>query len=878
MKRVLPVVVVVAIAAVAGFLLYGHERASPTTKPSRGSAGSGSPRTTSVPGTDHAPAHVDATVTDAKGPIAGAVVRFAGPGGDIVVAKAGADGLAHVDGLAPGSWTASASAPDHEPAAAKARELQSGENAAIAIVLPLGGRALTGLVTDATGGPVSGARVDAARLGGLARAGDAVASTTTATDGRYKLTIGEGQATVAVNHPDYAPQQRYVDIAETGTIANFQLVPGGVIEGEVRDERSKAPVAGARVVASRDQTMSFGEAAAHRVTAGPDGHFRITGLRPGAYSLEASLGPLYSNAPTVVGLGVAEQVSDVVILVGNGAAIRGIVVDEHDAPVAGIEVSTFGNREYSSEDKSDAKGAFAVAGLSPGRYELVGNGDDYITSGTTAVDVATKDVDNVRVRVRRGGRVKGHVEPRQACEVKLDSDNDDMHGMPMMIAPQQTAADGEFALGPVQPTPYTVTARCPSGEQGSKQIQVTPGMADVVIEVKPGASIAGRVVDGRGKPLAGATVNAAPLTSGERTTIVNGMMTSGSAALTSATGTFELKGLVATTYRLRVLDRGRPLPMKTTEAATKIAIGATDHKTGVELVVDRPDGVIKGNVIGPDGKPLADAWVSVEQSFDDMLGLHGDGGSDGGGPGESRTVMIDSSDGGESNAIAPVLTDASGHFEISGLARTPWRVVAEAQAGKLRGHTDAVKPDATITITIAGVSELHGQVHVTGTPPPWFQVELEGPTGAQRTFGWTDGSFAFGRVDPGDYTVRVTSAAGNGEAAVKVGATAGAPVQITLASNAVVTGKLVDKDGAAIPDVGVVCVPDQGPGRLQISLDAPPPRTGPDGSFRVETKAGTVVVAAMTPGAPTTKRGVVLQAGQTVDIGPLVVDAKPPPK
>ena len=40
----------------------------------------------------------------------------------------------------------------------------------------------------------------------------------------------------------------------------------------------------------------------------------------------------------------------------------------------------------------------------------------------------------------------------------------------------------------------------------------------------------------------------------------------------------------------------------------------------------------------------------------------------------------------------------------------------------------------------------------------------------------------------------------------------------------------------------------------------------------------TVVVAAMTPGAPTTKRGVVLQAGQTVDIGPLVVDAKPPPK
>jgi len=877
MKRVLPVVGLLAIVGIAGFLLYGHGRTSPATKPSPRSAGSGSARTATVPGTDHAPAHVDVTVTDAKGPLGGAAVRFAGPGGDVVVAKAGGDGIAHVDGLAPGSWTVSASAPDHVPAAAKPRELHAGETAAIAIALPLGGRALTGTVTDASGGPVSGARVDAARLDGLAKPADAVASTTTGTDGRYRLTIGDGHATVAVNHPDYAPQQRYVEISETGATADFQLVPGGVIEGEVRDE-SKAPVAGARVVASRDQTMSFGEAAAHRVTAGPDGHFRITGLRPGAYSLEASLGPLYSHAPTVVGLGVAEQVTDVVILVGKGAAIHGVVVDEHDAPVPGVEVSTFGNREYGG-DKSDAKGAFVVAGLSPGRYELVGRAEDYISTGTTAVDVATKDVDNIRVGVRRAGHVKGHVEPRQVCEVRIDDDDDLMaartHGMPIMIAPQETAADGEFALGPVQPTPYVVTARCPSGDQGSKQVQVAPGMADITVDVKPGASIAGRVVDGHGKPIASATVNAAPLTQGERTTIVNGMMTSGSAAMTSATGAFELKGLSAATYRLRVLDRGRPLPMK---ADVKLAIGATDHKTGVELVVDRPDGVIKGTVIGPDGKPLADAWVSVEQSFEDMLqGLHGDGG-DGGGAGESRMITIDNSDGGESNVIAPVLTDASGHFEISGLPRTPWRVVAEAQAGKLRGHADAVKPDATIAITIAGISELHGQVHVDGTPPPWFAVELDGPTGAQRTFGWTDGSFAFGRVDPGDYTVRVTSAAGNGEAQVKVGATAGAPVQITLASNAIVTGKLVDKDGKPVPDVGVVCVPDQGPGRLQISVSAPPPRTGPDGGFRVETKAGTVVVAAMTPGAPTMKRGVVLQAGQTVDVGPLVVDAKPPPK
>ena len=192
MKRVLPVIGLLGIAIAAALYLYGSRTRSPSTPTPAGSAATGSATRAIVPGTDHPPAHVDVTVTDAKGPIAGAVVRFAGS--DIVTTKTGADGIAHVNGLAEGSWTISASAPDHQPAAAKPRELHAGETASIVLVLEAGGRALTGLVTDATGGPVSGARVDAARLAS-ARPADAVASTTTGTDGRYKLTIGEGQAT-----------------------------------------------------------------------------------------------------------------------------------------------------------------------------------------------------------------------------------------------------------------------------------------------------------------------------------------------------------------------------------------------------------------------------------------------------------------------------------------------------------------------------------------------------------------------------------------------------------------------------------------------------------------------------------------------------------
>jgi hypothetical protein len=72
-------------------------------------------------------------------------------------------------------------------------------------VLAPGGKPLTGLVTDATGGSVAGARVDAAGLGRIARASDAVATTMTGSDG-YKLTVAMGQLLVGVSNPDYAPQ------------------------------------------------------------------------------------------------------------------------------------------------------------------------------------------------------------------------------------------------------------------------------------------------------------------------------------------------------------------------------------------------------------------------------------------------------------------------------------------------------------------------------------------------------------------------------------------------------------------------------------------------------------------------------------------------
>ena len=72
-------------------------------------------------------------------------------------------------------------------------------------------------------------------------------STLTGADGKYKLTVAEGQLLVAASERGATRRSRgYVEVGAGGATADFALVPGGVIEGIVRDEKTQQPVAGAR--------------------------------------------------------------------------------------------------------------------------------------------------------------------------------------------------------------------------------------------------------------------------------------------------------------------------------------------------------------------------------------------------------------------------------------------------------------------------------------------------------------------------------------------------------------------------------------------------------------------------------------------------------
>ncbi len=862
MKRILAVVVllVVVVGAWWWFSKRGDGKSSDTTATTKLTQPNGSSvvHGGAVPAIEWA--ELTVSVKDASGPVA-AALRIAGDA--VIATKSGADGRAVVK-LPPGEYAISASADGRLPAAATKR-LGPGEHTTLELVLVAGGVTLTGLVSDASGGPVANARIDASKLGALFRPGQAIAMAITGGDGKYKLTVPPGQLLIGAGHPDYAPQSRYLEVGAAGATADFALVPGGVIEGIVRDDKTKEPVAGARVVASPDQaTIQLAEASRHLATAGADGKFRIAGLRPGAYELGAAKDLRHSRSATRVGLGVAEQLTDVEILVGIGPVVRGKVIDDKGAPAAGATVVVMGEGSRDDETTAGPDGTFELAGLAPGHFFLRGQGSGFVPDRMTSVELAQKDVEGVVVRVVHGEKVTGHVEPRQICDVRMDLDDAGLASgqMPMLLAPVTTGADGNFELSPMSPGKTTFAARCPSGDQGSLSVVVAPGLGPQVIAVKAGASIAGRVIDGEGKPVPNATVVASPRGTSEHVQLVNGVVTSGVQGLTNAAGAFELKGLAPATYALTVMDRGRPLRLRS--APAPIALGATDHKTGVEVAVDRATGKISGTVKGPDGKPLADAWVSARQSLQDLVaGMTDKDPTEG-----SRMITVsatDDSEGGGATEIPPALTDANGHYELTGLPHVRFQVVAEAQAGKLRARAADITPDATVDLQVQALTSMKGTVHGAAGPAALFSVELVGPTPLQRSF--TQGAFEVARVDPGSYTVRVTSADGNGEATVQVVAGQQATVDIALAANAILIGKLVDATGKPGANLPITITDDAGDGHMAISLEGPPPTSAEDGSFRIETKPGKKIFVVMTHPRPFARRGLVLAAGQTLDLG-----------
>jgi protocatechuate 3,4-dioxygenase beta subunit len=897
--------VVVALAAIAAVVVIRFrpregDRRAKAPPPSAAAPSAAAPASPAAPAPGPTAARVRGKVLDAAGqPIAGAVVRFAQPSSrrhpaDPSVTQSGAGGEYQLADLPPGKWTASASASGYLPANLDDIVLGAGEERALDLRLEPGGRVLRGTVSDRTGGAIAGALVEASPTLGLLPGGTGkAAAALTARDGSYTLGLGDGRYRVTAAHPDYVREARNVELSTAGATVDFALLPAGAIEGTVRELGSGAPVPGAIVSHEREAVAGgfLGTAMpvvgrrAGAVIAGADGRFRITGLEPGGIRLEARARGLGSRDKTVVSLGVAEQVSGVELFLGKALAIRGKVVYDDGTPVPGADIEAFGPSGSASTTAGD-DGRFALEGLAPATWNLIATGGEGIPGDRARVALRDDDAE-VTLTMKRGATVTGRVEPAAPALVrqKLEPANaGPRRGVIARIAGRQTTAgaDGSFSLGPLEPGTLRLEARAADGRRGEATVAVgAEGARDVVIKLEEHGGIAGRVVDEQGKPVPGMVVNIARVDGPDSgtTLIINGQDVASTRAPTGPDGSFSALGLEAGSYELTVTDDGGGrVALARGAAPPRVELEANERETGVEIVVERRDGRISGTVLDPEGKPLADAYVMAAAPRLEIVPPPRP--APGQGPGTAMRRVIawadDSDDLG--SATTPVLTDASGRFEITGLRRGKYRVLGEGLAGKARGQLPEVMTGADVTLKLDMLTRLDGKVTAGGKPVSQFTVELGGAISRSQTFRDAGGAFTIDRVDPGKYTVKVVAPEGNGAVDTTIQPGQAATVAIALESHARVVGKVLRADGSPLAGAPVIFAPRQPGGQIRIEMTGDTPTTGADGSFDVQVAAGKHVFLVLGDGPmPAVRKDVEVTVGQVVDLGTLKVEPPPPP-
>ena len=837
------------------------------------------------------PGRLEGRVHDGAGAaIAGAVIRVEGGDGPQTVAARG-DGTFEVGELAAGDYRVAVAAPGFVPHQDDAVVVRAGETARLDVTLAAGGTAVVGTISDAMGGPIEGAVVSAARRRGPLDQGQTSAATLTDRDGHYRLSLAPGSYGVAAEHDDYLRAATTIELAAAELTVDLRLVPGGVIEGVVKDVATGAVVAGAEVVAEGERLGFLGGGGRHRATpSDPAGRFRLTGLPPGALRLTAQVQAdgRRSREPLVATLGIGEAVTGVELWIEAAPYVAGRVVDERGRGIADAAVVIMAPTSAEAAT-TDADGAFRVLGVEPGTYRVMASHRDHQPAAPQQLVVAERPVTDVVIELAASPRVVGRVEPPTEAAISVDPDAGPGGFDTLMFADGDTSLsgpDGRFQVSPIKPGRHVVDAKASDGRRGQVAVEVPAvGEVEAVIRLEERGSIAGTVRDQHGAPLGGVTVSVRGAGAVLHRVIVNGVEVSADRVVTAADGGFVVRGLDAGSYALGVLDErggalravgGKPGPLAT------VKLAANEQKRGVALAVELDDGIIRGVVKDASGAPKADAWVRAALRPEALMPTRGDG-DDGPGSSSSTQVVVMRTDGDDGGAAAPVLTDAQGRFEIARLRRGTYDLVAEADRGALHGRTDGVATGGTATITLGGLGAIAGVVTVAGAPATDFTVELAAPGpgdgGHRQRVRTADGRFRLERLEPGRYTVDARAPAGRGSAEAVVTAGGTVEVAIALVGDATIRGRVRDAAGRPLANASILNLPG-GPsdGHGSFSFDGPPAMTDADGRFEITVAPGAWRLIALAGGTPSDLGyTVTVAAGQVVDAGDLTAGPMTPP-
>jgi len=578
-------------------------------------------------------------------------------------------------------------------------------------------------------------------------------------------------------NPGRDPAPPWVEVRAGGEAVQDLMVSSGYpLHGTVTAKDTGEPIEGA--------VIRVGDNPAQRVRTDKNGRFELPGLpyNDSAFLMVSADG--FADAHQQVYFRALQGKAEKSFALERAVSLGGRVIGPDDHGIAGAQVSGGGKGATTDED-----GRFLVTGIpasrKPGALWVMAEG---IARTSAKIEDHRVGADENEVLIRlspRGGTVWGHVKdpegkPVQEARVSLRIPrrpgyvcSTDEHGR----FERQNVVPGVYRLEVI--TKGALEDRCSRFRRVRREeIRIDDGgRTQVDVTLRLGSTITGRVVDGFGQPLEGASVHARPSPEWRRT----GQATFRDVrrTLTRPDGTFLLEGLLEGdgTFVLSARKVGYqaatlPDPLggrrgyMEFETDAALVDGVKPGAQGVVIALKKIPRIQGRVTVAATGKPAAEFWIRAERSSPEKPSGR-----------KSYQDYFTDSDG---RFLLPV---REGTFAVT--ARTP---AGESSPPVTVLAVSGSTAPAVQLVVHRGASVCGMVVTPNGGPAAESTVvllALEGEDrGAWKGGATTDdkGSFAIRHVSPGAYLARATQIGfPEREAVERIVLAAGAETEVRLA-------------------------------------------------------------------------------------------------
>lgn len=613
------------------------------------------------------------------------------------------------------------------------------ENEALSIQLGEGG-AISGTIFDGeTGQGISGAIVTVNDLADVRKT--AVSDST----GRYFVRgITEqrrGVSSVSVEAEGYKrsgnEQIEVMEGRETPN-ADFFLERNGSIRGIVLNN-SGAPLPGVSISAKRQHSPDTSVVIniAPMVTSGPDGRFEIFDVGSGEGAFLEGAHPQYlTSRSDPFDVAPGEAIDGISLTLKVGGALSGIVVDQVGAPLEGVVVAIrddwLGEVNPESLPKkayTDASGAWTIRSLEEGEHTLLAALSGYLGIERTGLLVQEgHTTGGVEIQLQRGAVAAGVVtdptgNPIQGARVLAVDTSEGLRKV-------NTSTDiaGRFRFEELGQYPVELIATHTGySEVRIQEVPVNSENIEIVLESL--GSIEGFVYEEDGDPVKAFSVAPRVLEGDREFTRVPAR------TFQDENGRYFFEGLEPGIYRIVF-----GAPGYTQEVIENIRVDS-DRVSEIPNVVLGEGGRVGGLIIdASNGQPIVGAKVTVV--------------------GGNRNFLTNALKGPQKGRRDQQITTPDGAFHFIGLSAgsVDLKVEHRNYISELVASVNSGVTDVVIALGQGGLIE--GRVFdYEGGEVAGIQVLLSGEIKGHDNRTQTDrkGSFTFGGLPSGRYSVRVTN-------------------------------------------------------------------------------------------------------------------------